>query len=588
METCTEECLLHEYELGTPETKVQLNHEQHFANQSEQAILLYSPIRDWQTRILALHPGSLGQPLEADLLVSDLIFDDGIVLHDQQSKVQYDALSYCWGEPSFDTSITVKGVIYLITKNLYCALQRLRYPDENVRYLWVDALSIDQHDLEERSMQVTNMLLIFQKAQEIIVWLGENGQHTRAASICLPQSNSLYPFETIIKRLCQRHVHFFLEGLYDLLTRPWHSRLWVKQEVWAARKISVLCGSHSFSWDVLSSFAEQLARDELPHQLLPKYRNPFLGFARASARDRIIRASHGLNGQILDDDMDLINTLYRVSGSQCSDARDRVYGVLGMTIADRKSPFLTVDYTISVSQVFGNIIRYFLERDQNFSVLYRLLSIMDEGGQPGVTFGGEVNGELLPSWCPNLTLPFERFDIFQRFLGEDEPLIPAWPHTRPRFGMLHNYSETLPQTLRTEGFRLAKITSTEGTADARVNLLATSLLDPRKYHERHDPSLHRTQKTSRGYCEDCVSAAEPSLPYLLPYDFIGRAAQPGDIVVAVDRSHSHLVLRGLNERSEWLLVGMVSSPTGVSSAEETQWRLDKHQEEGRPEVFDLV
>jgi hypothetical protein len=70
---------------------------------------------------------------------------------------RYEALSYCWG---------VKERLYLIfnhdlkhmvvTWNLFSALLRLRYPDRP-RLLWVDAICINQSDLQDKSIQVSQI-----------------------------------------------------------------------------------------------------------------------------------------------------------------------------------------------------------------------------------------------------------------------------------------------------------------------------------------------------------------------------------------------------------------------------------------------
>ena len=66
----------------------------------------------------------------------------------------YDALSYAWGNDNQVCKIAIDGIEHLITKNLHDALQALVSGDQLVRLLWVDALSINQADMKERSRQV--------------------------------------------------------------------------------------------------------------------------------------------------------------------------------------------------------------------------------------------------------------------------------------------------------------------------------------------------------------------------------------------------------------------------------------------------
>jgi Heterokaryon incompatibility protein (HET) len=84
----------------------------------------------------------------------------------------YEALSYTWGDHSVTALIQVNGIELQITLNLFRALQRLR-KGRKKRVLWVDALCIDQSNLAERSEQVPRMRSIYQRAERVVVWLGD-------------------------------------------------------------------------------------------------------------------------------------------------------------------------------------------------------------------------------------------------------------------------------------------------------------------------------------------------------------------------------------------------------------------------------
>jgi hypothetical protein len=194
--------------------------------QASRAEQLYGPIYDWEIRILALSPGRLGEPLEAKIHLAAFTHDSGVVLHDARIKTNYEALSYCWGQPIFDRSILCNSVDYPITQGLYQALQRLRLQDK-VRYLWVDQLCINQHNLSERSVQVQKMLLIYQTVRRVLVWLGEAGLHTGAAiyttvDLCkrMPNEEVGLTSDLHTLQLCSRHFENFVRGLRDLLSRP--------------------------------------------------------------------------------------------------------------------------------------------------------------------------------------------------------------------------------------------------------------------------------------------------------------------------------------------------------------------------------
>jgi hypothetical protein len=96
-------------------------------------------------------------------------------------NVEYEALSYVWGEDSRNPreQILYEGKTLLVTENCMAALLQLRTTD--VRTLWVDAICIDQTSLSERSHQVQLMGEIYSRAQRVVVWLGEGSPCSDAA-----------------------------------------------------------------------------------------------------------------------------------------------------------------------------------------------------------------------------------------------------------------------------------------------------------------------------------------------------------------------------------------------------------------------
>jgi hypothetical protein len=90
----------------------------------------------------------------------------------------YTAVSYAWGDPTPRHTILVDGHPRMIAQNLWEFLMRTRSYNET-RWLWIDALSISQSDLEERRHQVGIMSRIFSGADKVLVWLGERERPRR-------------------------------------------------------------------------------------------------------------------------------------------------------------------------------------------------------------------------------------------------------------------------------------------------------------------------------------------------------------------------------------------------------------------------
>jgi hypothetical protein len=82
----------------------------------------------------------------------------------------YVALSYCWGNPSITTPITVNDICVKVTVNLENALRHLER-----KYsvpIWVHELCVNQADDQERGLQVRLMKQVYEKASQVYAWVG--------------------------------------------------------------------------------------------------------------------------------------------------------------------------------------------------------------------------------------------------------------------------------------------------------------------------------------------------------------------------------------------------------------------------------
>ncbi|CAJ2502673.1 Uu.00g100670.m01.CDS01 [Anthostomella pinea] len=115
-------------------------------------------------RTLTLHPGQFDDELVISL--ADMAFSD--------SHHDYEALSYVWGSEGTPEPVgvgTSDGPVLLATQNLAVALRHLRHA-ERPRFLWIDALCINQKNDEEKGPQVAMMGDIYRRAARVIAWLG--------------------------------------------------------------------------------------------------------------------------------------------------------------------------------------------------------------------------------------------------------------------------------------------------------------------------------------------------------------------------------------------------------------------------------
>lgn len=107
--------------------------------------------------------------------------------HRCTEDLEYDALSYPWGEPLFNIPIiivpnTLEGedeikaedAFLCITPTLYSALQRVQdRANGQTVMIWADAMCINQNDIPEKNAQVRLMRNIYEQASTTWIDLGD-------------------------------------------------------------------------------------------------------------------------------------------------------------------------------------------------------------------------------------------------------------------------------------------------------------------------------------------------------------------------------------------------------------------------------
>jgi hypothetical protein len=330
----------------------------------------YSPslVTGNEIRLLALYPGSPDDTLTGDIIRVDLRW-----------RTAYDALSYTWADESGDNerSQTLQIVEQLhsrilVTKNCDAALRRFRHPKKR-RLLWVDAICIDQSHDTERSHQVSLMSKIYVNARYVFAYTGNGTPRTdllydwlnsvdvadlrvpstgvfkevEAKNIILRQPAHIWnapgggkdlvngiaiAFERYWRigahRFSRLSATFPLEAgpsvkinipkteldelVIEYFSRRWFKRVWVLQEVSLPplNKTRIMCGSRTTT----AKRALHLA------SLLKSQESGSLLRIFVLVRERITapKASH------------LLDILIETRHRECSDPRDKIFGVLNI------------------------------------------------------------------------------------------------------------------------------------------------------------------------------------------------------------------------------------------------------------------
>ena len=148
-------------------------------------------------RLLSIHPSSdPSAPLDVSLFEASL--DDF-----PSDRHSYEALSYVWGVLMGNIPCTCDGKQLLITPNCNDALRQLRLSNQH-RYLWVDAICIDQgssvESAKERNTQITLMGEVYRAAERTLCWVG-NGEGFTASTFELLRRIGNCPSKRELRKL---------------------------------------------------------------------------------------------------------------------------------------------------------------------------------------------------------------------------------------------------------------------------------------------------------------------------------------------------------------------------------------------------
>ncbi|KAF4452935.1 HET-domain-containing protein [Fusarium austroafricanum] len=355
---------------------------------------IYSPLdRDIkEIRLLTIFPShDRDQPVCCALTPTTL-----------SSARSYKALSYVWGDPTSTAKLSVDRAEVKITKNLAIALRYIRHGTEE-QVFWIDGICINQADMSERCEQVLLMAEIFQQAERVVAWLGEEENDSSVALHMLSNLAGVWSASTdhdVNPGLSLNGIPNAFElavwtGIRHVFLRAWWTRLWIYQEVMLARSITLVCGQDYLDWEDLANAYRLLTSLLSPHNGL------YLGILDTGPVVVVMQMSNWTSmvvnrawGSQVQPSM--LHLLRSCLIRQSTDPRDRFYAVLGL--ASDAGDFGKPSYTISAEEVFEKFAQKIINRGQSLELLSYARSGLitpEEGISCSLDFS------ILPSWVPH-------------------------------------------------------------------------------------------------------------------------------------------------------------------------------------------
>ncbi|KAF2993328.1 hypothetical protein E8E13_001822 [Curvularia kusanoi] len=345
----------------------------------------YSPLTNPEDiRLMELLPGDYSAPLVCRLSIVPL-----------SDALQYEALSYTWGDLSYrqilylkpeDSDTTNTSTTLLkITRSLHEALMQLRDPARS-RTMWVDAVCIDQENLTERGHQVGIMRRIYHHAIRVLIWLGpeddktsafvrviaELKDHVASRGLSLEALRALKDADLYEEKLAVYSEHHrynrkdLLSSAFRFYRRPWFRRVWVVQEVTAGgSKCQVHIGSHNISWDDLGMATLWF---EAWRRVLCKVADPFRYSVDSSGLRNVLFMwqDRSLTSKTSPSLLNATRSFF------ATDVRDKVYALFSFpAFQELRHKFdFRPDYTMSARQVYELVTVLTMECSQTLEILH--------------------------------------------------------------------------------------------------------------------------------------------------------------------------------------------------------------------------
>jgi hypothetical protein len=335
-----------------------------------------------------------------------------------EAAPSYMALSYCWGDPNIKQPIWAGDAVLDVTTNLHAALTHIRaqfktcltdHGDENEelrsctclqddhrpRWLWVDAICINQESNEEKAQQVPLMRQIYSKATKTLIWLGPDIRfygillisrlalasrkyHERGDTRVIFQMDlSAQEFYNIPHGFSRQY-----KELRSLLESPWFQRVWIIQEVAVSKKVLIRSHSLTVEWEDLESavnFAAHIGA-------LPLWNNTEIA-------QQVINIGFARKLTLKDNQQPLLALLLLYRKYKASKDHDKIYALYNLA-ADGGPSRLNIipNYDIDCAEVYKDLAVSMIRMTQNLDIL--------SAPHPSTNIGVRN----LPSWVPDWSI----------------------------------------------------------------------------------------------------------------------------------------------------------------------------------------
>ncbi|KAJ4424653.1 hypothetical protein N0V82_000581 [Gnomoniopsis sp. IMI 355080] len=288
-------------------------------------------------------------------------------------------------------------------------------PQDAVLYLWVDAICINQADLDERASQVALMARIYSECERTIIWLGPEDDNSHVAIRLIQTSEGYTQAKNRLgPELVRQHNDYWkarLEAdvkhgvdpyvvLGTFMNRNWFHRTWTLQELILPPTVVFWCGYLDFSPEQLLGSIRRFSMTDPEAHIRQDNLDPIaFGPHKGSLRVQLSNTYHrSALTYITKTESSRISNSTAVSLARVRnsfDKRDHIYGMAGITGVD-----VPIDYRKPVAEVFTE---------------FALASANIDGFNPeNIEHRSKRQTPGLPSWVPDYAVAVGQWEFTSR------------------------------------------------------------------------------------------------------------------------------------------------------------------------------
>jgi hypothetical protein len=222
---------------------------------------------------------------------------------------------------------------------------------------------VNMEDILEKNEIVRLMGKIFESADNVCVWLGEENVDSGSAIHLLRELSNMTDMDIVLRG--SRYQQNWT-ALAALISRSWFKRVWVVQEIALARRATIHCGSSSAHWAELETGVSLLKKrsDIYPETVrLPDSATRRLVF---SVKNAFQRGDLGENQHRL---LSLEALVSQLSPLECTDPRDKIYALLGL--AKDNEPWFSPDYSKPLGEVCEDFVKFSIAASGSLDIIMR-------------------------------------------------------------------------------------------------------------------------------------------------------------------------------------------------------------------------